>query len=211
MTGRSGGKLSAAAPLAARLYFLRHGETDWNAEGRLQGRKDIPLNALGRYQAARAGRTLKKILASRGEDPSALSIQCSPLLRTRQTLELAGAETGLPADMSRIDDRLVEFTFGRWEGMTWPEVCVAEPDLARQREIDKWNFTPPGGESYAQLAQRLEPWLAEQHGPSVVVSHGGVARALMALIGGLAKERAPTADIWQGRVLVFDAGRFDWI
>jgi probable phosphoglycerate mutase len=211
MTGRASQKQSGASPSAARIYFLRHGETDWNAEGRLQGRKDIPLNALGRAQAAKAGRTLKKILASRAEDVSALSIQCSPLLRTRQTLDLARVETGLPADKSRLDDRLVEFTFGRWEGLTWPEVCAAEPDLARQRETDKWNFTPPGGESYAQLAQRLEPWLAEQQGASVVVSHGGVARALMALIGGLPKERAPTADIWQGRVLVFSPGRFDWI
>ena len=196
---------------ASLLCLIRHGETDWNAEGRLQGRKDIPLNALGRDQATKAGRKLKKILASRAEDLSALSIQCSPLLRTRQTLELARMETGLPPDRSRIDDRLIEFTFGRWEGMTWPEVCAAEPDLARQREIDKWNFTPPGGESYAQLAQRLEPWLTEQQGPSVVVSHGGVARALMTLIGGLPAERSPTADIWQGRVLVFSAGRFDWI
>jgi probable phosphoglycerate mutase len=211
MTRQSSQKPSSASPSPARLYFLRHGETDWNAEGRLQGRQDIPLNALGRDQAAKAGRTLKKILASRAEDLSALSIQCSPLLRARQTLELAGAETGLLADKSRLDDRLIEFTFGRWEGLTWPEVCAAEPDLARQREIDKWNFTPPGGESYEQLAQRLEPWLAEQRGASVVVSHGGVARALMALIGGLPKERAPTADIWQGRVLIFAAGRFDWI
>jgi probable phosphoglycerate mutase len=211
MTGRVGQKPSSASPSPARLYFLRHGETDWNAEGRLQGRKDIPLNALGRDQAAKAGRALKKVLASRAEDLSALSIQCSPLLRTRQTLELARAEIGLPPGKSCIDDRLVEFTFGRWEGMTWPEVLAAEPDLARQRETDKWNFTPPGGESYAQLAQRLAPWLAEQRGASVVVSHGGVARALMALIGGLPEERAPNADVWQGRVLVFSSGRFDWI
>jgi probable phosphoglycerate mutase len=197
--------------LAPRLYFLRHGETDWNAEGRLQGQKDVPLNALGQDQAARAGRKLKKLLLSHGEDPAALTFQCSPLLRTRQTLRLARAELGLPPEGGSIDDRLVEFTFGRWEGLTWPEVCVSDPELARARETDKWNFTPPGGESYAQLARRLEPWLEAQKSPSVVVSHGGVARALMSLIAGLPKERAPTADIWQGRVLVFSAGRFDWI
>jgi broad specificity phosphatase PhoE len=193
------------------LYFLRHGETDWNAEGRLQGRQDIPLNALGRDQAARAGRTLKKLLASAGTAPESISFQCSPLSRTRATLEIARRELGLPPEGGLFDDRLVEFTFGRWEGLTWPEVCALDPELASARESDKWNFTPPGGESYGHLQQRLAPWLAEQAQPSVVVSHGGVARALMAMIGGLSEARAPTADIWQGRVLVFSGGRFDWI
>jgi probable phosphoglycerate mutase len=194
-----------------RLYFVRHGETDWNAEGRLQGRQDIPLNALGRHQAARAGRKLKKLLASAGAAPEALSFQCSPLSRTRETLAIARAELGLPAEGGDLDGRLIEFTFGRWEGLTWPEVCALDPALARAREADKGNFEPPGGESYAQLRDRLVPWLADQESPAVVVSHGGVARALMAMIGGLSEERAPTADIWQGRVLVFSKDRFDWI
>jgi probable phosphoglycerate mutase len=204
----SRGPSRASAP---RLYFLRHGETDWNAEGRLQGRKDVPLNLLGREQAARAGRKLKKLLLSQGENPEALPYQSSPLLRTRQTLQLARLELGLPPEGGDLDDRLIEFTFGRWEGLTWPEVCVRDPEMAQAREADKWNFTPPGGESYAQLARRLEPWLEAQTAPSVVVSHGGVARVLMTLIGGLPAERSPMADIWQGRVLVFSAGRFDWV
>ncbi|HUO54506.1 MAG TPA: histidine phosphatase family protein [Rhodoblastus sp.] len=195
---------------APRLFFLRHGETDWNAEGRLQGRQDIPLNAAGRDQASRAGRTLKKLLASAGLSPHSVSYQSSPLTRTRETLEIVRRELGLPREGGDLDARLVEFTFGRWEGLTWPEVCAADPELARARETDKWNFVPPGGESYAHLAERLAPWLAEQSGPSVVVSHGGVARALMRMIGGLCEARAPTADIWQGRVLVFSRDRFDW-
>lgn len=196
---------------AARLYFLRHGETDWNAVGRLQGQKDIPLNARGRAQADQAGKTLKKLLASAGLSPADLPFQASPLGRTRETLELARLALGLPAEGGRFDDRLKEFTFGRWEGLTWPEACAAEPDLAAARDRDKWSFRPPGGESYADLAERIKPWLAEQSGPSVVVSHGGVARALMHLIGGLSEARAPNADIWQGRVLVFSATRFDWV
>jgi probable phosphoglycerate mutase len=200
-----------ASRSAPPLYFLRHGETDWNAVGRLQGRKDIPLNALGREQAARAGRKLHKILAARGADAAAVGFQCSPLERTRKTMEIVRAELGLPREGSVFDDRLVEFTFGRWEGLTWPEVCAKDPELARAREADKWNFVPPGGESYAELAVRLKPWVEAQDAPSVVVSHGGVARVLMAMLGGLAASRAPMADIWQGRVLVFSEGRFDWI
>ena len=197
--------------MPVRLFFVRHGETDWNAIGRLQGRQDVPLNATGRFQALRAGRTLKKLLASAGQSLGDLSFQCSPLGRTRETLEIARRELGLPDAGGEFDDRLVEFTFGRWEGLTWPEVCARDPELARARESDKWNFTPPGGESYAQLKLRLAPWLAEQERPCVVVSHGGVARALMAMIGGLCEERAPNADIWQGRVLLFSGNRFDWV
>jgi len=190
---------------------LRHGETDWNAEGRLQGQQDVALNALGRRQAAQAGRKLKKILASHGLEPAAVSWQASPLARTRDTMILARAELGLPAEGVVFDERLKEFTFGRWEGKTWPEVCAEDPVGAQQRDRDKWGFRPPGGESYADLALRLQPWLDAQQTPAVVASHGGVARALMRLIGGLGVERAPNADIWQGRVLVFAAGRFDWI
>jgi probable phosphoglycerate mutase len=193
------------------LFFLRHGETDWNAEGRLQGQKDIDLNALGRRQAVQAGRRLKKILFSRRVDLATLSFQASPLARTRQTMLLARAELGLPAEGVRLDDRLKEFTFGRWEGKTWPEVCVEDPEGAAARDRDKWRFRPPGGESYADLEQRLRPWLDEQQAPAVVVSHGGVARVLMHVLGGLCVARAPLADIWQGRALVFGSGRFDWV
>ncbi len=200
-----------AACSAPRLYFLRHGETDWNVEGRLQGRQDIPLNALGREQAARAGRRLKDLLASAGLRPQDMLFQSSPLGRTRETLEIARRAMGLPAEGGAFDDRLLEFTFGRWEGLTWPEVCVLDPVLAAARGADKWNFCPPGGESYAQLAGRLAPWLTEQDRPSVVVSHGGVARALMRLIGNLSEQRAPVVNVWQGRVLVFSQDRFDWV
>ena len=200
-----------AAGSAPRLFFVRHGETDWNVEGRLQGRQDIPLNTLGREQSARAGRKLKDLLASAGLRPEETLFQSSPLGRTRETLEIARRAMGLPADGGAFDDRLLEFTFGRWEGLTWPEVCARDPALAAARGADKWNFCPPGGESYAQLAERLAPWLAEQDRPSVVVSHGGVARALMRLIGSLSEQRAPVANIWQGRVLVFWKDRFDWV
>ena len=121
-------------------------------KGGCRDAQDVPLNALGRAQAARAGKTLKKLLASAGVAPEALAFQCSPLRRTRQTLEIARRELGLPPEGGDLDDRLVEFTFGRWEGLTWPEVCLQDPYLARAREADKWNFAPPGGESYAQLA-----------------------------------------------------------
>jgi broad specificity phosphatase PhoE len=193
-----------------RLIFIRHGETDWNAEGRLQGQHDVLLNGRGRNQSVSAGRTVGRIVGT-ATARNALSYVSSPLGRARQTMELLRGTLGLPPEIYATDARLMELSFGRWEGLTWPEVKAQAPDLAGARETRKWDFTPPGGESYAMLARRIAPWLAELEDDTLVVSHGGVARVLMALLGGLAEDRAPHADIWQGRVLVFEAGRFAWI
>ena len=108
------------------IYFIRHGETDWNLEGRLQGQKDIPLNDLGRVQAEEAGRRLKKLVPL-FED---LDYVASPMLRTRETMERLREAIGLYPDYYRLDERLVELTFGSWEGMTWKEVRKHEPQLA---------------------------------------------------------------------------------
>ena len=197
--------------LRHRLVFLRHGETDWNAEGRLQGRQDIPLNPTGRRQAETAGRMVARILGPAGLNSPDLLFLCSPLTRARQTMEIARAAMGLPIHDYVLDERLLELTFGEWEGLTWPEVKARAPEAATWREGDKWRFTPPGGESYAMLADRLRPWVAGLDRPAVVVSHGGVARALMCMLGGLPEERASLADIWQGRALVFLNGRYNWI
>jgi broad specificity phosphatase PhoE len=197
------------AVLKHRLIFLRHGETDWNVEGRLQGGKDIPLNAKGRWQAEQAGRTALKILGPAAV--RAIPFVSSPLIRARATMELARGAMGLPPQDYALDPRVSELTFGDWEGLTWPDVQARAPQAAAWREGEKWTFQPPNGESYSMLAQRLEPWLESLRGETLVVSHGGVARALMATVGGLPPERAATADIWQGRVLVFAGGRFDWI
>lgn len=190
-----------------RFFFIRHGETDWNAEGRLQGQRDIPINANGRGQAAEAGRRLVGASA----DARALPWFVSPLVRTRETAEIAREAAGLPALGYEVDRRLIEISFGAWEGFTWKEVRRTEAELARGRERDKWRFVPPGGESYAMLAERMRPWAESLPGEAVVVSHGGVARALMFLLCGLPSGEAPNAEIWQGRVLVFEDGKARWV
>jgi probable phosphoglycerate mutase len=189
-----------------RLLFIRHGETDWNAVGRLQGQQDIALNELGRRQAAEAGRHLRRL----ARDPAALPWIVSPLERTRHTAELARRELGLPMAGYAMDDRIKELSFGRWEGMTWREVRKSEPVQAKARESDKWAFVPPGGESYAMLAERVRPWFESLDREAIVVSHGGVARALLHLVVGLPPVDAPSEDIWQGRVLVIEPGRSTW-
>jgi probable phosphoglycerate mutase len=197
--------------LKHRLVFLRHGQTDWNAEGRLQGQMDIPLNDTGRFQAEKAGKTVLKLLGAEAVRSGAYSFVSSPLGRARDTMEIARAAMGLAPQDYAIEPLIAELTFGDWAGLTWPEVKARAPQAASWREGDKWSFTPPNGESYSMLADRLLPWVESLEGDVVAVSHGGVARALMAMLGGLATERAALADIWQGRVLVFANGRFDWV
>ncbi|WP_134497283.1 histidine phosphatase family protein [Microvirga pakistanensis] len=190
------------------IYFIRHGETDWNLEGRLQGQKDIPLNDLGRVQAEEAGRRLRSICPHH-ED---LAYVASPMRRTRETMEILRQAAGLPPQGYRLDERLVEITFGAWEGMTWKEVRRAEPQLAAMRERDKWNYVPPGGgESYAMLVDRIRPVLDDLTRDTVIVAHGGVARAFLAIRCGVSSRQAASMDIWQGRVLVIEGRNHRWV
>jgi broad specificity phosphatase PhoE len=200
------------APFAYRLIFLRHGETAYNAENRLQGQRDIPLDARGREQARSVGRTLRARIAPEIEQLEAAgAFIASPLMRARETMETARAAIGLAPGRYRLDAALKELSFGAWEGLTWPEIEARDPEGLRARRRDKWNFTPPGGESYATLAGRLRPWVDGLTGDAFVVSHGGVARALMALIAAVQPAKAADAPIAQGRALRFENGSCHWI
>lgn len=191
----------------ATIYFIRHGETDWNAEARLQGQRDVPLNDRGRAQAGAAAAKLAALVP----DVAALNYVASPLSRARETMERMRAALGLDAAAYGVDDRLKELTFGGWEGLTWKEVRARDPRGAAARERDKWGFVPPGGESYADLLQRIAPAFDAMVGDTVVVSHGGVARAALALRDAVEREAAPRLDIWQGRILVLpNEGGYRW-
>jgi broad specificity phosphatase PhoE len=200
------------AEFAHRLIFLRHGETAYNAENRLQGQRDIPLNARGREQARAVGRTLAARIKSEIERLEAAgAFIASPLERARETMEIARDAMGLAPGRYRLDAALRELTFGAWEGLTWREIEARDAKAVRARAKDKWSFTPPGGESYATLTARVRPWLEGLTGDAFVVSHGGVARALMALIAGVAPAKAAEAPVAQGRALRFENGSCHWI
>jgi len=202
----------SVASFPYHLIFLRHGETAYNAENRLQGQLDIPLNARGREQARSVGRTLQARIGAEIEQLEAAgAFIASPLVRARETMEIARAAIGLPPGRYRLDAALKEISFGVWEGLTWPEIEARDPKGIGARRKDKWNFAPPSGESYEMLAERLRPWLDGLMGDAFVVSHGGVARALMALIAGVAPARATDAPIAQGRALWFENGSCRWI
>ena len=193
--------------LPHRLILIRHGETDWNREGRLQGGQDIPLNDLGRQQAAEAAGRLPAL----APDFATLDYVCSPMHRARETMDILRAELDLAPGAYRLDDRLKELTFGSWEGFTWRDIRKAEREQAQLRERDKWSFVPPGGESYGMLAQRVRPLLEELTRETVIVSHGGVARAILALVGAVSPQKASLVEIWQGKILTVTGIRADWV
>ncbi|MBO0753243.1 MAG: histidine phosphatase family protein, partial [Bradyrhizobiaceae bacterium] len=188
------------------FYFVRHGETDWNAEGRLQGGRDIPLNDRGRRQAAQCGSTLRDLIAGRGKASADFSFISSPLSRASETMEILRCELGLPAADYAGEPRLAELSFGRWEGMTYREISASDPEVLRTRERDKWHFRPPDGESYADLMARVQAWHAGVTGDIVVTAHGGVARAVMVLFGIRTVAEAPNGDVEQGVVFEFAPG-----
>ncbi|WP_348645288.1 histidine phosphatase family protein [Methylobacterium sp. BTF04] len=192
-----------------RLYFVRHGQTDWNAEGRLQGQRDIPLNAEGLRQAAEAA---ARLAAVAGADLATLDFAASPLLRTRRTMEVMRSRLGFPEDGYRLDPRLKEISFGAWEGATWAEIRRRDAARAAARDRSRWEYQSPGegGESYAMLAERVAPALADLTGPTVIVAHGGVARAILVIRGHLGIREAPRMGIRQGGVLVLDDAGWRW-
>jgi broad specificity phosphatase PhoE len=188
------------------FYFVRHGETDWNAERRLQGQLDIPLNDVGRRQSAQCGSMLHGLIAGHRKAPADFAFISSPLSRARETMEILRGGLGLPREGYVIEPRLAELSFGRWEGLTYAEVWALDGSALAVRERDKWNFTTPEGESYAELLARVREWYAGVVGDIIVAAHGGVARALMVLFSVRAPEDAPHGDVGQGVVYEFGRG-----
>src|SRR5437762_1069861 len=104
------------------IYYIRHGETSWNAQGRLQGTQDIALNDLGRRQAVQAGNVLAGLLARDGRDKCSIPFVASPLGRARTTMELVRSGLKLPPDQYALDDRLREIGYRVCEGSTLAEM-----------------------------------------------------------------------------------------
>jgi probable phosphoglycerate mutase len=188
------------------LYFMRHGETDFNAAHRLQGQYQTSLNAKGRQQAEVGGDLLRDLFERDRLQASNLSYASSPLNRARETMEIVRRRLSLDPQVYETDDRLMEISYGAWEGLTLPEVEADEPGVLKRREREKWDFAPPGGESYRDVGKRVADWYASVKRDTVVTAHGGVARVLMANFHILPEEEATHAEIAQGVVYVFSGG-----
>src|SRR5579863_2284779 len=185
------------------IYYIRHGETEWNALGRLQGVRDIPLNELGRKQSVHAGHILADLLKRDGHGASSIPFVASPLRRARQTMELMRGTLHLPLPAYAIDDRLREIGYGEWEGSTLAEMQAKDPALFARRQVDKWTVAPPGGETYVAVQARMSDWYRGLAADTVAVAHGGTARALMVALGFETAQSAADLGIEHGAVYVF--------
>lgn len=192
------------------LYVIRHGQTNFNAEGRFQGRMDIPLNDFGRSQAKGNGEKLKTLLAGKPEDYDFVS---SPLGRARETMEIVRQEMGLDLKQYRTDPQLAEISFGDFEGHTLDELSTSHPDLIAAREQDKWNFLPPGegSESYDMLAQRVKGASDAFSQKTVCVCHGGVIRAILHNLGTTLEASTGISQVPQDKILTIKDNQLDWV
>ncbi|ACG74202.1 phosphoglycerate mutase [Anaeromyxobacter sp. K] len=188
-------------PPERHLLLVRHGETDWNAAGRLQGQTDVPLNATGRAQAL--------ALAARLRAEGIRAIASSDLSRARGTAEIVGAALGL--EIALLDPDLRERGYGAWEGLTRGECEVRHPD-AWARHLADPRTPPPGGETHDALLARVMPAVhrvAERlASPALLVTHGGVIRAFLSAVldagpGGrvVAPRLVPNGGVWRVRLV----------
>jgi broad specificity phosphatase PhoE len=191
------------------VYIARHGQTEWNAEHRLQGQADTDINALGREQAKQNGRRLAELVGN----PADFDFVASPMRRTRETMELMRAAMGLDAEAYRTDPRLVELSFGDWQGFTFAELEAQFPGCTNGRRAAKWDFQPPGegAESYEMLLERIKPWFDALRGPTVCVTHGGVIRCFFRLAAGLSKQAAARLEVPQDRLLRLEGRSLEWL
>ena len=178
-----------------RIAFLRHGPTEWNALGRIQGHTDIPLSAEGKA----------KIAALRLPDSiTPAGVFVSPLTRARQTARLLGLPDGV------TDTRLMEQHWGQWEGLTRAEILSRHGEDAFIRAGLARAFRPLGGESTAELHDRVADFLrdaAAGEGDAVAVAHLGVLRAAYTLATGwdMAAPMPPELDV--SRILLLSLAR----
>jgi broad specificity phosphatase PhoE len=175
------------------LFVLRHGQTEWNAIGRHQGRLDSSLTDLGRQQAARQGQILKAL------ELGAIDAWCSPQGRAMATAQIALEPAALTA---RTDARLCEVHFGDWQGLCADQISARWPDLAPEHHAPfDWHFLSPGGETFDDLRVRATGFLQDLTGPTVIVTHGVLSKVLRGVWLGL--DRNATQAISGGQGVVF--------
>ncbi|MBX3184385.1 MAG: 6-phosphofructo-2-kinase/fructose-2,6-bisphosphatase [Polyangiaceae bacterium] len=167
------------------IWLTRHGESEYNGEGRIGG--DPNLTPRGRGYA----RTLAAYVTERVPDPRELVLWCSTLRRTRQTAEHVGRP---PREWRALD----EIDAGEYDGMTYDEIRTRHPEEFRARAEDKLRYRYPRGESYADVIQRLEPVIVEmerQKQPVLVIAHQGIIRGLYGYLVGRPQEECPHIQI----------------
>jgi probable phosphoglycerate mutase len=190
------------------FYFARHGETDWNREQRYQGSKDIPLNRKGQMQADANGVLLREMLERDGVDPASLKWFASPLSRASETMDRMRAAFDVELPPVIHDKRLIEISFGAFEGRLHAEIAREQAAFAPgERDESYWHFRPQDGENYDDVAVRLLDFARELTRHAVVVAHGGVLRVLWHLVEGTPRKEVMNWPPPQGVIAHFVGGK----
>ncbi len=184
------------------LFFVRHGETDWNRNGLIQGSIDTDLNETGHGQA----KYVAELLAYRKHEWDDFQIVVSPQKRAQQTAAYILA--ALDRQDFDTDDRVRELGFGIWEGKPFWEL-KASPVYPADPE-GRFFWRPEGGESYEDGVARVNEWHAELKRPTLVISHGAVGRCLMGSIAGLGPRELVNLPTPQGAYCHLENGALRW-
>lgn len=183
------------------LLILRHGETEWNLAGRMQGRLDSTLTGRGRAQAAAQGRILSR------EGAGALDWFVSPRGRTMETARIASEGLGVTL---REDPRLVEIDMGDWTGRLRDEIAAEAPHLFHEEASELAFYRAiPGGETLEAMEARLAAFLADLRRPAVIVTHGVASRLLRCIALGLPGDLFDRLGGGQGVVYRLAPGRYE--
>lgn len=185
------------------IIVLRHGQTEWNRAGRMQGELDSPLTPIGEAQAKAMGLALVQA----GIGPATHLFRSSPRGRA-----LATAAFALPEGAQVVEDeRLAEISVGLWTGLTRGEIVAATPRLSHASSIVDFYSAAPGGEGFGQLWDRCAGFLDDLIGPSVIVTHGITSLALRAMASGRGIDRIDALSDEQGAVYRVRDGRHDML
>lgn len=180
-----------------KLYLVRHGEAE-GSEGRAVGQLDLPLSDLGT-------RNLEALAASWQGPPPPVRLFASDLRRAADSARVLARRFGVEPV---LDARLREVSFGEWEGRAWDEIYESD-----RRRYDAWterwwDLPPPGGESFANVAERSLSWFRELRDgeDAIVVAHGGSIRALLVELLAIPRERAFDLQLSPARVSAVERG-----
>ncbi len=193
--------------MARTIYLLRHGQTRYNAELRLQGRCNSDLTARGEAQALAMGARLAELLA----EPASWILYASPLGRARQTAERVCQQLGLDKERIVWDERLVELGMGEWESRRVPELLAAHPEL--DLEEPDWYLQAPNGESFQSIQCRAQAWLQDEGiaKQAIVVSHGLFGAMLRGSYADLDYITTWTQELPQDAFFKLSGGRIERI
>ncbi|WP_417825096.1 histidine phosphatase family protein [Thalassospira lucentensis] len=170
------------------ILLVRHGETQWNTEGRLQGWQDAPLTLNGFRQVCAVAENIREMWVGLQKNGS-VKYHTSSLGRARQTASILSDCWGIPYAAFATDDAIKERNYGQWEGMTLSEVSRSRSAEFEAHQNDPWGYLVPGGETKLELLARIDTWLHELPADQahVVVTHSGCFRLIRGLYVGAAR------------------------